>query len=307
VLAVSSHPETGPVPGLPGLPVVPGLRPQAVLLTLFGDHVADDRVLVAGGGVIGLLDRVGVGEAAARATLARMVRRGHLRRDVRGRRAYYGLTEQGARLVADGRTRVLDGSVLTTGWDGGWTMVAFSMPESWQRERHDLRARLVWHGFGLLQAGVWVAPHPVDVPAMLAGLDAGTQHRVRGFRVAPLAPTQAAAMVAEAFDLPGLAARHQAFVDRWTPFVPVAADTPDPLAARVLLAGDWLQTVREDPRLPVELLPAGWPAARAEQLFRTLVDVLDGPAAARLATELERLAIDRGGRAPGSAAIAGRG
>ncbi len=276
-------------PAVPAVPAVPGLRPTAVLLTLFGDHVADGGGPVAGAGVIGLLDRIGVGEAAARATLARMVRRGHLYREVRGRKAYYGLTAEGAALMLAGRSRVLDGSVLTTGWDGGWTLVAFSMPESWQRERHDLRARLVWHGFGPLQSGLWVAPHPVDVPAVLAGLGPEVERRVRAFRGAPLPSTDAAAMVAEAYDLAALAARYQVFEQRWRPFAAVAAGCPDPLAARVLLAADWLQTVREDPRLPVALLPAGWPAAEAEQLFRALVAVLDGPAADRLASDLERL------------------
>lgn len=285
----AAGPAVPPVPQAPGLPGVPGLRPQAVLLTFFGDHLADDGALVAAADVVGLLDRVGVGEAAARATLARMTRRGHLRREVRGRKAYFGLTAEGTRLVVDGRSRVRDGSVLTTGWDGGWTMVAFSMPESWQRERHDLRARLVWHGFGLLQAGVWVAPHEVDVAGMTAGLGPEAQGRVRGFRVAPLPSTDAAALVAEAYDLPALAARYRDFDRRWRPFTAPGTSWPDPLAARVLLAADWLQTVREDPRLPAGLLPGDWPAADAERLFRALAAVLDAPAAARLATDLDRL------------------
>jgi phenylacetic acid degradation operon negative regulatory protein len=30
---------------------------------------------------------------------------------------------------------------------------------------------------------------------------------------------------------------------------------------------DWLRVIRDDPRLPIEHLPANWPAAEAEALF----------------------------------------
>jgi phenylacetic acid degradation operon negative regulatory protein len=43
-------------------------------------------------------------------------------------------------------------------WDGRWTLLSFTLPESWQRQRHELRIRLLWAGFGPLQGGLWIAP-----------------------------------------------------------------------------------------------------------------------------------------------------
>ncbi len=244
------------------------LRPQSVLLTFFGDFVAQADVLVASGTVVDLLGRVGVAEAAARATLSRMTRRGLLRRDVRGRQAYFGLTDLGRRTVLDGRARVREAGVATSApWDGAWTVVAFSMPESWQRERHGLRARLAWAGFGMVQAGLWVAPRRVDVAPVLSGL--GIDDHVRVFTGAPAAPTDATRLVAEAYDLPALAARYEEFLARWDGAD--AADDGDPLARLVVLSTDWLQTVRDDPRLPLDFLPSDWPAVRAEARFRLLL------------------------------------
>ena len=36
------------------------------------------------------------------------------------------------------------------------------------------------------------------------------------------------------------------------------------------LSTQWLRIIREDPRVPLHLLPAGWPAIEAQQLFRSL-------------------------------------
>lgn len=261
------------------------LRPQSVLLVYFGDFVADEGVLVASSSVVDLLDRVGVGEAAARATLSRMTRRGLLRRELRGRRAYFGLTEHGLRTVVGGRTRVRDDGVATTSrWDGAWTVVAFSMPETWQRERHDLRARLGWAGFGMVQAGLWVVPRRVDVTAVVDGL--GLDDHLRVFEGTPAGPTDAGRLVAEAYDLDALAGRYTGFLARWADDAP-DHDGPDPLVRLVILGTDWLQVVRDDPRLPLDFLPDGWPAVAAETLYRSLLDRLAGPALDRFRLETD--------------------
>jgi phenylacetic acid degradation operon negative regulatory protein len=261
------------------------LRPQSVLLTFFGDYALDGDVLVAAGSVLDVLGRVGIGEHAARATLTRMVRRDLLRREVRGRRAYFGPTEHGRRIMLDGRSRVQDGDIVTRHWDGTWTVVGFSMPESWQRERHDLRSRLQWAGFGMVQAGLWVAPRRVDLAVVLEDSELGEY--VRAFEAAPVGPTEPARLIAEAYDLPALAARYTGFAARWTPFDNDGAPPADPVSRRVVLTTDWLQTVRDDPRLPREFLPGDWPAIHAEMLFRRVNSRLRRPSEREMGRRLD--------------------
>ena len=48
-------------------------------------------------------------------------------------------------------------------------------------------------------------------------------------------------------------------------------DAAELLAARLIaewLDAEWLDAIRPDPRLPHEHLPADWPAARAQKVFR---------------------------------------
>src|SRR5690606_29083636 len=91
-------------------------------------------------------------------------------------------------------------------WDGTWTLVGFSLPEARRRERHDLRSRLLWGGFGPLQNGLWVAPGSVD-PAPLVG-DLGPEAQLRVFEGRVVAPTQVRDVLETAFDVPGIAARY---------------------------------------------------------------------------------------------------
>ena len=240
-----------------------------MLLTLFGDYADREDQVVAATSVLDLFGSVGVGAYATRATLTRMVKRGLLRRVAVGRKAYFGVTAFGRRTVLDGRERAQVSDVVDRNWDGRRTFVSYSLPDAAQRERHVLRSRLAWGGFGMLQAGLWAAPRAVDVVDLLADLD--ILPNVNAFRGEPLAPSQTERMVAVCYDLAGLAGGYDAFLSRWEQLAAEGADTgTDPLTARILLATDWLLTLRDDPRLPVQLLPDAWPALPALRLHRAL-------------------------------------
>ena len=250
--------------------------PQTLLLMLFGDFVLDRDVCVYSGSVIDTLDRLGVSAHATRSTLTRMAGRDLLRRQRHGRRMYFGLTPRSTAILRDGRRRIWETGAVNDQWDGTWTLLCFSLPESWQRQRHDLRSQLSWTGFGPLQGGLWIAPGEVNARDIVTGL--GLEAHARVFHARADELTDLAAMIGDAYDLEAVAARYRAFLDRWrdAPAAPdplPASDPPaasDPLAARLRLTAEWLDAIRRDPRLPVEHLPSGWPAVPAQHLFREL-------------------------------------
>ena len=240
------------------------VRPQTLMLNLLGRYLLGRPVMVSAASVIEVFARAGVGEHAARSTLARMVNRGMLARQRHGRAMYFGLTAQAEGILRDGEDRIWRSGAVNQDWDGSWTLLGFSLPESWQRQRHELRSQLAWAGFGPLFNGLWAAPGRVEVTRLVASL--GLESRVKAFYAQAIPGTDIARMVQENWDLDAVASRYHRFLTRWQ-----GADTParrgDPLAAQLLLASDWLQVIRADPRLPAEHLPADWPAAKAESLF----------------------------------------
>jgi phenylacetic acid degradation operon negative regulatory protein len=263
-----------------------GLRPQALLLTFLGAYLLGLGVHVATSSVLEVLNRAGVSEHATRSTLSRMARRDLLRRVRRGRQVYLGLTPRSRAILRDGETRMWRMGAVNTHWDGSWTLLGFSLPDSWQRQRHELRSRLLWAGFGPLQGGLWIGSSHADVAAVTAGLDLDGHLRVFAARALP--PTDVDRLVREAWDLDAIAARHRGFLERWeTP--QRRPPLPDNLARQLVLQAEWLQVIRRDPRLPLQHLPEGWPAERAQELFRALNAEYDPEAKQILAEVLDVL------------------
>lgn len=262
-------------------------RPQALMLTFLGEFLLGRSQCVYSRSVIEVLARVGVSEQATRSTLTRMVNGDLLRRRRQGQRMYFGLTARCTAVLYDGTRRLRHTGPVNRDWDGTWTLLGFSLPGSWQRERHALRSQLAWAGFGPLQGGLWIAAGTQDVDEIVAGL--GLQAHVRVFHARTDRFTDVDEMIRDVYDLGGLAARYEDFLERWRP---AGAGRPpaDPLAAKLRLVTDWLQIIRRDPRLPVRHLPAGWPAIAAQDLFHRLDKELDRPARSAAADLLDTLA-----------------
>lgn len=265
------------------VPNPPGLRPQTLLMTVLGIHVSDPGLAVYSGSVIDVLERIGVSEQATRSIVSRMARRGMLHRIRSGRRSYLAPTEPLRAAMLDGKRRIWDITAVNRTWDGTWTLVAFSLPDSWSRQRHDLRSRLVWAGFGMLHPGLWVAPGPVDVATVVAGLELEDYVTVTRGTAAP--PTEAADLVRRGFDLSGVAADYKSFMERWGHGQALPGDTI--MTRELLLHCDWLQLIRRDPHLPAVLLPADWPAIEADRLFLRLATDYTPKAEAEAAKVLE--------------------
>ncbi|WP_018680269.1 PaaX family transcriptional regulator [Actinokineospora enzanensis] len=244
-----------------------GPRPQSLMLNFLGLHVLGRDVAVYSGSVIDVFARIGVSEEAARSTLTRMAGRGLLTRHRSGRKVYFGLTDRSAEVLADGRRRIWDTGAVNDDPGREWTLVGFSLPDNRRGDRHDLRTQLGWAGFGLLQNGLWIAAGERDVTAIVDRLGLGDHVTVMTAR--PSGRTEAADLVRKAFDTATIAARYSAFLDTWDTPDP-RQEAPDDLARQLLLHTDWLQAVRQDPHLPARLLPADWPAIRAQNLFRRL-------------------------------------
>jgi phenylacetic acid degradation operon negative regulatory protein len=258
-------------------------RPQSLMLSFFGHHLYGIGRCVFSGSVIDVLARLGVSEHATRSTLTRMVNRGLLRRQRHGRRMYFGLTPRSVEILYDGQQRIWKTGAVNDDWDGSWTLLGFSLPESWQRQRHDLRSQLTWAGFGSLQGGLWIAPGQVTVDGIVADLGLGAHVRV--FRARADELTDIGQLVNDAYDLSHLAAGYRAFLERWGGGGAPFAD--DPLAAHLSMVTEWLRIIRADPRLPVQHLPEDWPAVPAQQTFHRIEAALDQPSRSLAATLME--------------------
>jgi phenylacetic acid degradation operon negative regulatory protein len=244
--------------------VVRARRPQFLALMLFGVVVFERPLALAASSVIEILGDLDITDHAVRSTLTRMAERGLLARYRRGREVFFGLTEHGSAVLADGHAAAHQSPDRQ--WDGTWTILGFSLPEEQRALRHQLRSRLVWRGFGLLQSGMWIAPGAIDVNTLIDDLALGPVIRV--FTATPTLPTDDGQLIQDAFDLDAIAARYRTFITRWSSRTALAG--LDPLTCLLLLQSEWAQIARADPRLPLAHLPHDWPATTAFNLYHRL-------------------------------------
>jgi phenylacetic acid degradation operon negative regulatory protein len=260
-----------------------------MMLSFLGLYLRGRQVAVSTRSLIEVFGRVGVGEEAVRSTVARMVKRDLLVRHPRGRQVYVGLTRSSAAVLDDGHRRMWEVGAVNRSWDGSWTVVAFSLPDERRSDRHGLRTRLQWSGFGPLQGGLWVAAGRRDVAAAVGDLDVDGHLVVLSGEA--VAPTNASDVVRRAFDIDAIARGYHDFLGHWTPPGDRAAGLPDDLARQLLLHADWLGSVRGDPLLPAEHLPDDWPAIEAEQVFQRLARAWKRQAARDAAAVLDILEV----------------
>lgn len=264
--------------------------PQAVLMTMLGRYRLADNPAISTQGYIEVLARIGMAPQASRLTLSRMTERGLLERLRRGRLAFFRATEVGLTVMRNQEERTFHDHGGAPGPPGAWTILSFTIPESQRKERHLLRRRLAWKGFGLLRDGVWIAPGDHDLAELNDALaEMGIDQHIDAFTAYPkFADVQE--MLSRVWELDELAERYAQFLREWDVPDPAPAATDD-LGRDLLLISAWRQLLRETPRLSATHLPSDWPAARCQELFRTLHERYE-PTATALVAEI--LATHRG-------------
>src|SRR5690606_15205439 len=256
-------------------------RAKSLCVSLLGDALACHGGAIWLGGIIELLEPLGINERLLRTSVFRLVAQGRLPAARHGRCSPYPLSEQGLRHTAQALQRIHVGPAAD--WNGEWTLVALPrLGNNGLAERTELRRELAWEGFGMIAPGLFAHPqadaraaHDIleklgipDKALVLSGRDlAGAG----GLPIASLAP--------QCWSLDALAGQYRHFSRQFGPLENLLADPLDPadaFATRMLLLHTWRRIVLHDPQLPVPMLPERWPghAARAlcGQIYWKLFD-----------------------------------
>ena len=235
---------------------------RGLLFTVLGEFVLPTGGSAWTSAFIEAFGRLGVEEKAIRQALARTAADGWIRPERHGRRTRWWLTPSSNRLLTEGTERIYAFAGSQREWDGSWLLVLARVPENDRPARHLLRTRLTWAGLGSPAPGVWLTTHTErrdEVEQVLR--QAGVAHG-QIFTAEHQGGDELSALVAQAWDLPAIEHRYEAFLAE---FAPAAA--PDPLARLIQLVHAWRRFPAIDPGLPARLLPSRWNGAQAARLF----------------------------------------
>jgi phenylacetic acid degradation operon negative regulatory protein len=235
---------------------------RGLLFTVLGEFVLPTGGSAWTSAFIETFSRLGVEEKAIRQALARTAADGWIKPERHGRRTRWWLTRDGDRLLTEGSERIYAFAGSQRTWDGSWLLVLARVPEHDRPARHVLRTRLSWAGLGSPAPGVWITTHTgrrAEVEQVLrqAGISDG-----QIFAAEHLGGGELSALVGQAWDLPAIEQRYEAFLAEFA-----SSAAGDSLTRLIELVHAWRRFPSIDPGLPAELLPAGWSGARAAKLF----------------------------------------
>jgi phenylacetic acid degradation operon negative regulatory protein len=238
---------------------------RSVLLTMLGEYVLPRPDGVWQETLVAALGALGHSPHAARQALARSVSGGWLETERHGRRSRLRLSAETAAMLRTGAERIY-GFGEPWEWDGRWLLVVLRVPEERREVRHRLRTRLAWAGFGSLGGGLSLSPHVEREDELRALSVDGSGAELLSFRAEIGALGDPRRLVAQAWDLDGVAAAYRDFIDAFARRRPQAPEAV--FAAQTLLVHQWRRFPFLDPDLPERVLPAGWPRRRAHDVFQ---------------------------------------
>jgi phenylacetic acid degradation operon negative regulatory protein len=246
------------------------LRGGSLIVTLFGDAIMPRGGAVALGSLIELAAPFGLNERLVRTATARLAHDGWLQGRRAGKLSEYHLSKNGRARFAEATKRIY--GEPDTEWCGRWTLIV--VPPMRAAERNQIREELGWRGFGEISANVFAHPD-FDSRGLRAERSAGgLLSGVVAFD-ASLSEDAPQRLVDLGWDLEDLGLRYQRFVNRFTMVqaeLKRHRDIPpqDSFLVRTLLIHEYRRLHLRDPLLPVQLLRANWPGARAAVLCRDI-------------------------------------
>lgn len=261
------------------------LKSRSLILDVYGAFVRDLGGWISVSDLIELMEALGSEDQVTRTSVSRFTRKGLLeRRRIKGT-VGYELTPQALQILAEGDDRIYNR--LDPGRLGdGWALLTFSIPESIRAQRHQLRSRLTWLGFGSLGGGAWIAPSRMLEKARAVVVELGLEAYVDVFESHYRGFAGSAELVDKCWDLSRLRESYRRYIEEMGPVLK-RYDDVDPDEVRREAFADYVYSLHEwrkfpfmDPGLPPELLPDDWEGRRAAAIFGRFQQQLE-PAARR--------------------------
>ncbi|WP_404290096.1 PaaX family transcriptional regulator C-terminal domain-containing protein [Glutamicibacter arilaitensis] len=268
-------------------------RHHQLIVSLFGLYARQYGGALPVATIISLMEDVGVESAGTRSSISRLKKRGVIESvQVQGRNGY-SLADSVLTTFAEGDERIFHPRRATA--QDRWLLATFTVPETQRNIRHKIRSSLVRMGFGSVVPGLWIAPEHAKDAALAYFTRHGLDQYFEFFLAEHIGGAQIQKNLSSWWDLVSLDQLYSEFLNEnrgrlesWQQLVQ-AGDNPEldarAFADHLILLTQWRRLPYSDPGLPAELLPEGWNALKAEDLFHNLHTLL-APMAGRHAKRI---------------------
>ena len=257
---------------------------QDLITSLF--ELYSPNTSISASALVSLLDKLDVGQGAARSSISRLKNKNILERTATADGPQYALHPETRALQHRYAQRVFNPERSNIG--DPWALIIFSVPEPKRQHRYTLKRELTGLGFGFVGPAVAIAPHAALDEALIRLEQHNLLQYVTYFTADYGAASDLPEKVAEWWDLPALEKQYQTFIERYQPLL-ASLQTAEPNQSAALQKNEafaiyaplytrWKFFPYHDPNIPLPLLPANWPAPKAKAIFYKLDDLLADPA-----------------------------
>lgn len=273
-----------------------GSASQHLVVTMLADYWRGSAAWLPSRLIVALAGSLGLSSSAASTALSRLAGRDVLEQSNAGRTSRYRFTPEAKARLDIGVGQIGGFGSQERRWDGMWTVVAFTVPESSREMRDLLRSRLKWLGFAPLYGAVWVSAWDTADELEDSCRHLGVENYAI-FRT-PEAELRGRPLI-EAWDLEDLRRQYTPFIDSYgrkaRTLDPQRLSGAEAFKLRTEVIDAWRAFPWEDPGLPPELLPREFPLFEARRIFVALYNSLAEAAAAYVEETAVRLAPDLAG------------
>jgi phenylacetic acid degradation operon negative regulatory protein len=269
------------------------LRANSLIITIYGDMIAPHGGTAWLGGLIRLVEPLGLNPRTVRTSVFRLSREKWLVSEQIGRRSYYSLTAMGRRRFEHAFHRIYDDARVS--WDGDWQVVLTVGDSLTPALRDALRKELLWEGYAAIAPGVLVHPSGKTDELLDILQIAGAHDKVvvlRAQTIGALSSRPLKELVDQCWNLGNVAAEYQSFIDHFRSVARALRNASglDPeqcFIIRTLLMHEFRRVQLRDPSLPRQLLPDDWPGDTARAMCRDIYQLCWGKTETHLMQTLE--------------------
>jgi phenylacetic acid degradation operon negative regulatory protein len=262
------------------------LKPQEVILGLFGEYVGLDE-LAWSGGLVQLLGDLGFSGGASRVALNRVIRRGLLAPVRRARFVFYKITPRLKLVHDEGRHQTFSAAVDPP-WSAQWTLTWYAVPEKHRLQRARLGRWLNLRGFGSLQDGTWISAGNCETDVKRLASRLGIGRHVIVFVARLNDDVSLKTLVNHAWHVDDLRRMYDKFVKTFGPNIKrrrfQSLGERESFIMRTRLIEMFRSITTQDPRIPDDVLGIKWKRREAIEIFQHLHVALQQQATAYFRT-----------------------
>jgi phenylacetic acid degradation operon negative regulatory protein len=268
-----------------------GGNSQHLLVTMLAEFWRHTDRWLPARAILRLAADLGLTRSAATTALSRLTGRGVLENNGAGRNSGYRFAAASRARIQVGFEQISAFGDPSQPWDRRWTVIAFTIPETAREVRELFRARLRWLGFAPAYGALWVSPQDrLEATEQICeafGLEDYMLFRMEDSDRKGKHPVTA-------WQLDDAPEHYGRFISEYSSWLEkLKSGVVEPAEAfrvRVEAMDQWRAFPWDDPGLPHELLPAGWPLAKARAVFLHIHADLTDLAAGHIRQALEETA-----------------